>query len=238
MSTPSCNPPARAARPIEQRALALLLTLLTLLTLLAAPLAQALSTDRDQPMDIRADHQKTAIGEQTQLNGNVVMVQGSLKATGANATVYQHPSNARDARGNDIGGSVRRIVLTGQRAHLEERQDGGGLVTADARKIDYNVDTSIAELTGDVRVLQQGRGEFYGEHMTYNTVTGEIESGGTTPGNRVHMIIQPRAKGAGAAADKPAAPAPATPAGNDPDAAAPSPEPATEPPSGGAGAAR
>ncbi len=232
MSTPSCNPPARAARPIELRALA------ALLALLAAPLAQALSTDRDQPMDIRADHQKTAIGEQTQLNGNVVMVQGSLKATGANATVYQHPSNARDARGNDIGGSVRRIVLTGQRAHLEERQDGGGLVTADARKIDYNVDTSIAELTGDVRVLQQGRGEFYGEHMTYNTVTGEIESGGTTPGNRVHMIIQPRAKGAGAAADKPTAPAPATPAGNDPDAAAPSPEPATEPPSGGAGAAR
>jgi lipopolysaccharide export system protein LptA len=232
MSIPSCNPPARAARPIEQCALAVLLALL------AAPLAQALSTDRDQPMDIRADHQKTAIGEQTQLNGNVVMVQGSLKATGANATVYQHPSNARDSRGNDIGGSVKRIVLTGQRAHLEERQDGGGLVTADARRIDYDVDTSIAELTGDVRVLQQGRGEFYGEHMTYNTVTGEIESGGTTPGNRVHMIIQPRAKGTGAAADKPAAPAPAaTPAGNGPDAAAPASEPATEPPAGGAGSA-
>jgi lipopolysaccharide export system protein LptA len=188
---------------------------LALVLALACPVAHALGTDRDQPMDITADYQKTqlatAAGQPgvTHLRGNVRMVQGSLKASGAEAIMYQHPAGAKDAQGNSAAGGVQRVVLTGKRAHLEERQDdGGGLVTAEAEKIDYNADTGVAELTGDVTVVQQGRGEFHGAHMTYNTNTGEMESGDRTPAGRVHMIIQPRAKPAAPAKD--AAPADGT----------------------------
>lgn len=172
-----------------------------------APLAaMALSTDRQQPMDVKADYSKIVQGSEktpgtTFLRGNVQVVQGSMKSHGAEATIYQHPSNAKDAKGADISGEIQRIVLVGKQAHIEQQQDNGtGLMTADADKIDYDNDTSIAVLTGNVTVVQQGRGTFHGEKMTYNTNTGEMESGDNTPGNRVHMVIQPKSK----PADKPA----------------------------------
>jgi lipopolysaccharide export system protein LptA len=210
MSIPRCNPNARAKpdeRPLRLIAFALALAV--------APLAHALSTDRDKPMDITADYQKTQLNTSnkqpgvTHLRGNVRMLQGSLKASADEATMYQHPNGARDAQGNDISGGVQRVVLTGKRAHLEEQQDNnGGLVSADAARIDYNADSGIAELTGEVTVVQQGRGEFHGAHMTYNTNTGEMESGDTKPGNRVHIIMQPKAKPAPKGApDAPAKPA-------------------------------
>ncbi|MBO9663249.1 lipopolysaccharide transport periplasmic protein LptA [Dokdonella sp.] len=178
-----------------------------------APLAAvALSTDRQQPMDIKANYSKIVQGNEktpgtTFLRGDVQVVQGSMKAHGAEATIYQHPSTAKDAKGNDISGEIQRVVLVGKQAHLEQQQDNGtGVMTADADKIDYNNDTSVAVLTGNVTVVQQGRGTFHGEKMTYNTNTGEMESGDSSPGNRVHMVIQPKAK---PAADKPAPDKPA-----------------------------
>ena len=205
MSTRPCN---------RMRELRVDLALALALCLAASPFAHALGTDRDKPMDINADYQKTQLnsgGTQpgvTHLRGNVRITQGSLKANGAEATMYQHPANGKDAQGNSLAGGVQRVVLTGKRAHLEQLQDdNGGLVTAEAEKIDYNADTGVAELTGDVTVVQQGRGEFHGAHMTYNTNTGEMESGDNTPANRVHMIIQPKAKPPAAPASKDAKPA-------------------------------
>lgn len=198
MSTPPCNPGAgpRVRRRIELRALLAALALAAC----AGPLAAA-ESDRAQPMDITAGYQKSQLASAdnqqgvTLFRGDVRMRQGSLKITAAEATLYQHATNARDAQGNDIGGSVARVVLTGQRAHLEERQqEGGALVSADAERIDYDADTGMAVLSGNVTVVQQGRGEFSGPRMTYNTRTGEIESDASQSGGRVHLVIQPKAK--------------------------------------------
>lgn len=184
-------------RTAASRRIALLTALLCALAPLAAT---ALSTDRQQPMDIKADYSKIVQGTETTagttyLRGNVQVIQGTMKAHGAEATIYQHPSNAKDAKGNDISGEVQRVVLVGKQAHIEQQQDNGtGVMTADADKIDYNNDTSIAVLTGNVTVVQEGRGTFHGEKMTYNTNTGEMESGDDTPANRVHMVIQPKSK--------------------------------------------
>ncbi|GAA0713603.1 lipopolysaccharide transport periplasmic protein LptA [Dokdonella soli] len=180
------------------------------LAVTAASSAHARSSDREQAMDITADYQKTQLNTNnnqpgaTHLKGNVRMVQGTMKVHGDEATMYQHPNNAKDAQGNDLSGGVQRVVIIGKPAHLEEQQDNNaGLVSADAEKIDYNADTGIAELTGDVKVVQQGRGEFHGAHMTYNTNTGEMESGDYTPAGRIHIITQPKPK------SKPAKDAPA-----------------------------
>jgi lipopolysaccharide export system protein LptA len=217
MSIRPCSRSTRRVRPQRNSALA---PLLAFALAAAAPAAHALSSDRDQPMDITADHARITQGTDkapgiTYLTGNVRMTRGTMKATGAQATIYQHPDNARDAQGKDISSQVQRVILLGRQAHMEERNKDGGLVTSNADRIDYNADTSIADLTGNVTVVQQGRSEFHGTHMTYNTDTGEMESGDNTPANRVHMIIQPKAKPAAPAATHPqdadAAPAKADP---------------------------
>jgi len=181
---------------------------------LAAPGASALGTDRQQTMTTKSDYSKLVQSSakspgMAYLRGNVLIVQGSMKASGAEATLHQHPDGAKNAQGEDVSGSVQRIVLTGKPAHLEQQQDnGGGLMTADAAKIDYDSDTGIAVLTGGVKVVQQGRGTFNGEHMTYNTNTGEMESADTASHTPITMTFEPKRKPA-AATPKPAGDAPA-----------------------------
>jgi len=185
--------------------------------LVLAPLAaHALTSDKQQNMLINSDHAKIVQNKEnnqpgvTYLDGNVTMDQGTTKARGDEATIYQHAADAKDAQGKDISGDVQRVIMIGKKkqAHLEQQQDAGGLMTAESDKIDYNADTSIAVLTGNVVVNQPGRGQFKGAYMTYNTNTGEMESGDkTSDSQRVQMVIVPKNK---APADG-AVPKPATP---------------------------
>ncbi|HEY6543282.1 MAG TPA: lipopolysaccharide transport periplasmic protein LptA [Dokdonella sp.] len=175
MSIRPCNPRARSV----ERTVAALLLACTL------P-AHALSTDRNQPMDVSANYSRINQGGggkpgTTFLRGDVRVVQGTMKANAAEATIQQ-----------DANGAIRRVILTGDQARLEQQQDGGGLMTAQADRIEFDNATSVAELSGSVKIVQQGRGEFRGAHMTYNTNTGQMESGNQEAGGRVHMIIQPK----------------------------------------------
>jgi len=190
---------------------------LVALALMLAPLAaEALTSDKQQNMLINSDHAKIVQNKDnnqpgvTYLTGNVTMDQGTTKARGDEATIYQHAADAKDAQGRDISGDVQRVVMLGKKkqAHLEQQQDAGGLMTAESDKIDYNADTSIAVLTGNVVVNQPGRGQFKGAYMTYNTNTGEMESGDkTSDSQRVQMVIVPKNKPpADTTAPKPATP--------------------------------
>ena len=122
-------------------------------------------SDKQQNMLINADYSKIVQNKDsnapgvTYLTGNVTMDQGTTKARGDEATIYQHAANAKDAQGRDISGDVARVVMIGKSkpAHLEQQQDSGGLFTATSDKIDYNADTSVAVLTGNVVVVQPGR---------------------------------------------------------------------------------
>lgn len=171
-------------------------------SLLCAPLAaHALSSDREQEMNISANYSRIEPDRSgnapsvTILKGDVRISQGTLEARSDTATIEQARAGTRDAQGNDIGGQISRVIMTGEPAHLEQQQDGGGMMRATARKIDYRLATHRVELSGDVVVNQQGRGEFRGAHMTYDTLTGTMESGAET-GGRVHMRIEPRKKSA------------------------------------------
>ena len=189
---------------------------LAALALMLAPLAaEALTSDKQQNMLINSDHAKIVQNKDnnqpgvTYLTGSVTMDQGTTKARGDEATIYQHAADAKDAQGRDISGDVQRVIMIGKKkqAHLEQQQDAGGLMTAESDKIDYNADTSIAVLTGNVVVNQPGRGQFKGAYMTYNTNTGEMESGDkTSDSQRVQMVIVPKNKPADGAAPKPATP--------------------------------
>src|SRR5436305_4260346 len=123
--------------------------------LLIASNAFALSSDRNQPMLIDANYQKSTQSQTgkagdpdiTQLDGNVVVTQGSMKAHADHATIYKNPSGVADKNGK--AGGISRVVLVGKQAHLQQVHDGDcGLVSADADKIDYLNDSGIATLTG------------------------------------------------------------------------------------------
>ena len=159
--------------------------------------AQALSTDRQQPLDIRANYQESVLGQKAggdtnvaTLKGNVEMVQGSLKANGDIAVVYD-----TDKNGKAGDGSIKRLTLTGKPAKMQQQLDNdGGLMQASADKIEYNTGSSVAEFTGDVVVIQQGKSEFRGDHMTYNTQTGAMKSGEESSDGKVRLRFLPQPK--------------------------------------------
>lgn len=169
------------------------------IALLLAVQAHALSSDREKDLEVFAAYNKSVMGSKnaadnhTLLQGNVRMEQGSLKARGDEARLF-------DA---GAGNASRRMVLTGKPAYLEQRLDGdGGLMTARAAEIDYDDGSGIAVLTGDVVVVQEGKSEFRGPRMTYNTNTGAMEGGSQAPGSEVRMIF--KAKKPAATPAKPA----------------------------------
>jgi len=178
----------------------------TLTALGLAADAFALGSDRSQSMYIDAHYQKTTQSQTgkagdpdiTHLDGDVVMTQGSMKTHADHATIYKNASGVTDKNGT--AGGITRVVLTGKQAHLQQVHDGDcSLMTADADTIDYLNDSGLATLTGHVVVVQKGKSELRGERMTYNTNTGEMESGDNAPGSRVRMVIEPKS-------DQPAAP--------------------------------
>jgi lipopolysaccharide export system protein LptA len=191
------------SHPIRAR-VELLVLLIT--AMLACGLAQAKQTDKNQPININAN---AFAGSQDSgkitFTGSVTMDQGSFHADGAKATGYTDPNDTSQ---------WQRVVLTGSPAHFRQTQDNGTLVHGQALTIDYKVSENTVVLTGDAGVVQEGRGEFHGNQLVYNTDSGEIQ-GTPAAGGRVHITLQPRSK-----------PAPAKPAPTGAPAAASSAPPA------------
>jgi len=194
---PANNRKARSGQ-LSKRYIGVVLT--TLVLTLLAPVAFALKSDNDQPMDVvagtsRIEADKEVSSKKTiYLHGNVQMVQGTIKLHGDDATIYmdKDAAPAKGAAPSDKS-KVKHLILTGKLAHMEQMQDdNGGLMTGDAEKLDYKVDTHLVEMTGNVTVVQQKQGTFHGEHMIYNTLTGEMVSGDESASSRVHIILQPK----------------------------------------------
>jgi lipopolysaccharide export system protein LptA len=173
-----------------------LITACGIAALLLASQAFALKSDKDQPANVDADYSKSVQSrtgaandpDVYDLDGHVLITRGSIKITSAHGVVHRIPGAANDPN----AGQMSRIVLTGNQAHMQQVHDGDCMpMTATADKIDYNPLTNLAELTGRVVIVQQGRGEFHGEHMIYNTDTGDMESGNRADqSGRVHMVME------------------------------------------------
>lgn len=170
----------------------------------ACGVAQAKQSDKDQPININAS---SFAGSQDSgkivFTGSVTLDQGTFKADGSQATGYTDPNDTSQ---------WQRVVLVGSPAHFQQTQDSGTLVHGQGATIDYRVSENTVILTGNAVVVQQGKGEFHGEKLVYNTDTGEIQ-GSPVTGGRVHITLQPRSK---PAPTKPAAAAAATSAANPP----------------------
>lgn len=151
----------------------------SLLALACSGMALAKTSDRKQATNIEADRVEysTKSTAPNVLDGNVVVVQGTMTAKGAHATVWA------------TSGKTNRILMTGSPVTLTETLDDGSPMKATATQVDYNLDSEVAVFTGNV-VLSQPKGTMSGAKVTYNMKTGTVNSGGD--GTRVKMVLQPK----------------------------------------------
>lgn len=170
---------------------------LLLALLLPAGVALAKSTDRNAPMDIKADNSDFILKDESDsvLSGNVVITQGTLVVNADKAVIKRKHDD------------IDEVVLTGAPATLHQMSDSGEPMTARAAQIDYTLSTDRVVLTGGA-VVSQPRGNITGETITYDLKTGRLNGGGD--GKRVSIRIMPKTAAPAGKDDKPAAEEPAT----------------------------
>jgi lipopolysaccharide export system protein LptA len=159
--------------------------LLAAALILAALPAMARESDREQPMSIEADDIDAVMEDtsESKLSGNVSITQGTLRIGAGTATISR------------TDGEIRRVVLEGQPASMQQDNDAGVTMKATARKIDYDVTGESVVLTGNVAV-DQGADTLRGERITYDLKNGRLNASGAGTGDagRIRMTIQPRPK--------------------------------------------
>lgn len=145
-------------------------------------IAMGKSSDRSAPIHTSSTSTSSNAGPNTKsvLTGNVKIVQGTLVATGDQAEIYTGADS-----------QVSRVVLTGNRAHIEQLDDQGHLMQADARRIDYDLVSSRAVLTGQSSARKEGMGEATAPKIIYNVDDGTFNAEGTDA-DPVHMTLYPR----------------------------------------------
>ena len=153
--------------------------LLALALASCATVATAKSTDRNQPMDVGAEHADAILTDDgdAKLSGNVVITQGTLSV------------NADDAVVSRRNGDIQSVTLTGAPATLSQLNDNGERMTAKASKIVYDTISEVITMTGGV-VVNQPRGNLKGEMIKYDLTSGRLDGGGG--GGRVSMRILPK----------------------------------------------
>lgn len=116
------------------------------------------------------------------LTGHVRITQGTLLITGDLAKLYL-----------DGDQHISRVVVTGKPAHIQQLDESNTLMQGEAATLDYDNIKGIAVLTTKAMAKQQGRGEFHGDKLTYNTETGAIV-GESVGDNLVTGVLLPKQK--------------------------------------------
>lgn len=146
--------------------------------------AQALPTDRNQPIHISADHARIDEAKGTTVyTGNVQMTQGSMVINAARVDLYREKNE------------VSRVVATGSLAKFSQQPSIDQPVTdAYGETLEYKISEQTVTITGKARV-EQNKDTFSGERIVYQMDKAVVNaySGKGNNGQRVQMVIQPKA---------------------------------------------
>ncbi|KIA80086.1 lipopolysaccharide transport periplasmic protein LptA [Chromobacterium amazonense] len=160
--------------------------LLAGMLLAASALVQAEQADRDKPIEITSDNGCTMdqIKGISICNGNVVVIQGTLRLNADQLTVTQ------DKQGNQTMHATGRIVTFRQKMDRD-----GGWVEGQSSVLDYDSAKHLVVLTGNARVKRNGDLSI-GNVIRYNTLeeTFEVVGGGASASGkgRSVVILQPK----------------------------------------------
>jgi lipopolysaccharide export system protein LptA len=161
----------------------------------------ALKSDRQQPLEVNADSTDGTLGDGTAtLKGNVEVRQGTLLIRADIAQVEK------------AEGRVRRFELNGNPVWLQQEIEDAGLVTAEARRIEYEVASGIVTLTGAADVVHP-QYRISGEVLEYDMNIQHFKGSGGDSNGRIRIQLDPEVvpgdlteEGAGEAEESPAAP--------------------------------
>ncbi len=157
-----------------------------LATCCAAPVF-ALSSDKQQPINVEADsveidHKKGV----SVYKGNVTLTQGSMHLDADIVTLYN--------RNNDI----EKAYAEGKPAHFRQRPDGKQEdIRAQSQRMEYYTTTGKLILLDGAHVWQE-KNEFSGNRIEYDTERSVVNASKAKSGSeRVRVIIQPKNKSSG-----------------------------------------
>lgn len=191
-------------------------TRLLLAALLAATLvpAQALQSDKTQPIQVEADAMHYNDVKQTSVfTGNVVVTKGSLVIRAARVEVVQTPQGYDDAT---AFGTPNKLATYAQTLDAQPGQPTPSMFGS-AVTIHYDGKSDVVTFTGQATLDRLSDGKLtdraQGEVITYNDLTDVFTvvggKAGATPSNpngRVRVMLSPRTTQPAA---KPSGPAPA-----------------------------
>jgi lipopolysaccharide export system protein LptA len=151
-----------------------------LLFLLQLPaLAFALTSDRDQPLNVEADQVVIDEKKGTMIyTGKARFTQGSIIVTADKVNIY---SKNRQ---------FSRAVAIGKPATFQQKLDDGKIVKARARQMEYSVKDEKLILTEDAEVWQD-KNHIRSDRIVYRLDTQVIDAKGEKEGSRVKITIQP-----------------------------------------------
>ena len=121
---------------------------LLLCGLLAAGAAFAYKSDKQQPINIQADHADFRADPNNNSNGtgiytgHVVITQGSIQMTADKAIVHV------------VNNELDTADITGKPATFQQQPDNGGMIHAYADEVAYDAGKNLIDLIGEARLLQ------------------------------------------------------------------------------------
>lgn len=151
-----------------------------LVTLMSFGTAQALQSDRQQPLEVNAQGTEGSLGDgATVLKGRVEIRQGTLLILADEAEVLKSE------------GKVARITFSGSPATLEQEIEDQGMVNAQANRIIYQVKAGKVELAGNADVSHP-QYKISGDVLTYDLDTQHFEgTGSDSDDGRISIRLEP-----------------------------------------------
>lgn len=162
---------------------------LFLICFMFSGLAMALSSDKNQPIEIEADYAELDdIRRVAVYKGNVEVTQGSIRLNGDILTITYTPEH-----------QIKVATLEGKPARFRQRLDN---TTEDAEgeaiKIEYIADQNLLSLIEKAKVIRQKQ-IYTGHRMVYDTnrdfltmQSAGVSSSPGSAGERVKIIIPPK----------------------------------------------
>lgn len=141
----------------------------------------ALSSDREQPMNIEADRVELddATGIST-YHGSVKVSQGSMVLTGDLMTIHSADNE------------IRSVLVDGTPATYRQRPDNKDQdVRARSLRMEYYTEPERIIMLKEAEVTQEGN-VLRSERIEYDVVRDKVNAGTDQPNERVHITIQPK----------------------------------------------
>lgn len=140
----------------------------------------AVAASKD-PINIEADNAKIIEKEgKSVYTGNVILIQGETRMTADSVTVYS------------VDGKLTQIIAKGRPVLYEDKgQSKDSYISGQANLLEYHTRDNRILLLDNAR-LTQGRTQFSGNRIEYNTATDIVTAEVSKTGEeRVQVIIEP-----------------------------------------------